>query len=80
MEEKNNIKEYYNKNQILYTLFYSKGTDGIHYGFWEENTKTTEESIINTTKFVAKCLEINKNDKILSFSLPRTHLCYSPGF
>ncbi len=59
------IENYYNQNQILYNIFYSKGTDGLHYGFWGENTKDHPESLRNTTRFVAKCLKINKNDKVL---------------
>ncbi len=59
------IKEYYNKNQILYDVFYSKGTDGLHYGFWEKNTRDHPESLRNTTRFVAKCLKVNQNDKVL---------------
>lgn len=62
---KQEVKDYYNHNQVLYNIFYSNGTDGLHYGFWEKNTKSHAESIINTTKFIAKCLKINKNDKVL---------------
>jgi cyclopropane fatty-acyl-phospholipid synthase-like methyltransferase len=56
---------YYDKLQIFYDLVYSKKTAGMHYGFWEEDTKTTEESILNTNKFVVKCLDINDDDIIL---------------
>lgn len=59
------IRRYYNRNQILYDVFYSKGTGDLHYGFWGKNTKDHPESILNTTRFIAKCLQINQNDKIL---------------
>ena len=60
-----NTGAYYDNLQKIYDLFYSKRTLGLHYGFWEKNTKTTEESIINTNKFVIKYLDINDNDTIL---------------
>ena len=62
---KQDIKNYYNRNQILYDVFYSKGTDGLHYGFWEKNTRNHPDSIMNTTRFIAKCLKVNQNDKVL---------------
>jgi len=51
------IGEYYNKNQIWYNLFWSK--NGLHYGFWEQNTKSLSDAIVNTNKFVSYCLEMN---------------------
>lgn len=59
------IADYYNKTQILYKIFYSRGTGGMHYGFWYDDTKSHTESIINTTKFVAECLELKKDDRVL---------------
>ncbi len=56
---------YYDHLQIMYDIFYSRGTSSLHYGFWEKNTKTIEESIINTNKFVVKCLNLNDKDIIL---------------
>ena len=59
------IREYYDQNQIMYALFYSKGTNGLHYGFWNKDTKKTSDAILNTNKFVLKCLEINDQDSVL---------------
>ncbi len=59
------IKEYYNQTQILYNLFYSKGTNGLHYGFWYKDTKKPSEAILNTNRFVLKVLQIDKNDSVL---------------
>ena len=59
------VKDYYDNNQILYTLFYSIGTGGLHYGFWEDNTKSHAESIMNNTKFVVNQLKINPDDRVL---------------
>ena len=57
------IEQYYNENQVLYSLFWSK--DALHYGFWEQDTKTISEAVLNSTVFVCKCLEIDKNDVVL---------------
>lgn len=57
------IADYYNKNQIVYNFFYSK--DVLHYGLWEKDTKDMKEAHVNTNKFIAKCLDINKNDTVL---------------
>jgi tocopherol O-methyltransferase len=60
-----NVEEYYNRNQIFYTLFYSMGTGGIHYGFWDEKTRHISDAIKNTNVFVAKQLELNRGDRVL---------------
>ena len=67
MKQWNNssVENYYNRNQILYDLFYSMGTGGIHYGFWDEKTRCISEAIKNTNSFVAKHLDLNENDRIL---------------
>src|SRR3989338_8551287 len=65
MPYQNPISQYYDTNQVLYTLFYSKGTNGLHYGFWDEQTTTHPESLMNTTRFVADCLAPEQKDKIL---------------
>ena len=59
------IKEYYNQTQILYNLFYSKGTNGLHYGFWYKDTKKPSEAILNTNKFVLNILQIDNEDSVL---------------
>lgn len=59
------IKEYYNQTQVLYNLIYSKGTNGLHYGFWYANTTRPEDAILNTNKFILKYLGINSKDSVL---------------
>ena len=59
------IKEYYDHNQILYDLVYSQGTNGMHYGFWDKNTKSSSDAILNTNRITSKYLEIGANDTVL---------------
>lgn len=41
------------------------GTHGLHYGFWQQNTKNAAEAIINTNNFVQQALQINNKDSVL---------------
>lgn len=59
------IEEYYGSNQILYNIFYSKGTNGLHYGFWYDGTMKVSDAIYNTNEFIMDILKINKYDKVL---------------
>ncbi|MCK4233685.1 class I SAM-dependent methyltransferase [candidate division WOR-3 bacterium] len=59
------VEDYYNRNQILYNLFYSKGTGGVHYGFWDKDTRSISKAIINTNKFVARYLDLSEDDRVL---------------
>jgi cyclopropane fatty-acyl-phospholipid synthase-like methyltransferase len=59
------VEDYYNRNQILYNLFYSMGTGGVHYGFWKSDTRSISDAINNTNRCVAECLDVNETDKIL---------------
>ncbi|MBX4181458.1 class I SAM-dependent methyltransferase [Candidatus Parcubacteria bacterium] len=59
----NQVADYYNTHQTIYNLFWSRS--GLHYGFWEENTKNLKEAISNTDKFVTDVLSINSNDVVL---------------
>ncbi|HZT81807.1 MAG TPA: methyltransferase domain-containing protein [Gemmataceae bacterium] len=54
---------YYDQNQFLYNLFWSKAA--LHYGFWEPGTRTLAEAIANTDRFVADCLELGPADRVL---------------
>jgi len=66
LKDKNlKIKNYYNRVQKLYDIIYSKGTNHLHYGFWNKNTKSIKESLMNPLKFLCKILKINNKDIIL---------------
>lgn len=57
------IEKYYDENQILYNLFWSQSA--LHYGFWEKNTKSLSEAILNTNRFILDCLKIKDGDTVL---------------
>lgn len=57
------IEQYYDNNQFLYSFLWSR--NALHYGFWGKETKSISEAILNTNRFVGKCLDIKKDDVIL---------------
>lgn len=57
------IKSYYDNNQFLYSFLWSRSAS--HYGFWEKETASLSEAILNTNKFIKNCLDIKKDDVIL---------------
>lgn len=57
------IARYYDKHQIIYTLFWSR--NALHYGLWYEDTKNLAEAISNTNRFVADALAIGPADTVL---------------
>jgi len=59
----NPTAQYYDENYEDYATGWSE--DHIHYGLWYEDTKTHEESLINTTKKAVEHLSIQRNDKVL---------------
>jgi len=57
------IKKYYNENQILYNFFWSQ--NALHYGIWDKDTQKLSDAIINTDKYVFQCLCVKENDTVL---------------
>ncbi len=55
--------QYYEDNYEDYIQGWSK--DHIHYGFWFDDTKTHEESLLNHTKEVMKHLDIQPGNRVL---------------
>jgi cyclopropane fatty-acyl-phospholipid synthase-like methyltransferase len=41
------------------------GTGGIHYGFWDENTRHISQAIRSTNRFVARYLDVTSDDCVL---------------
>ncbi len=63
---KKEIGKHYDRNQIFYNLFWmNKKNLGMHYGFWEGETKNLHEAIINENKALANVLNIEKSDIVL---------------
>ena len=60
------IADYYRKSGWLYKLFiYSSKTLGIHFGFWDKDTKNYDQSVLNQFSEVVRVTRINKSMKIL---------------
>ena len=63
---KADIVRYYQSSQWLYRLFcYNKDTLGIHFGFWEKDTKSRQEAMVNQDKEIIKVGVIKKGDRVL---------------
>ncbi len=60
------IQDYYKKSSWLYKLFwYNSNSLGLHLGFWEKDTKSRQEAILNQNKAILELVKIRKADKIL---------------
>lgn len=60
------VKNYYNKVQSSYNSFWmNKKNLAMHLGFWDKNTKSQHEALMNENKYIAEALKINKNDTVL---------------
>lgn len=57
------VAKYYDRTEILYSSIYSK--EHVHFGMWDKNTKNFDEALVNTTKFVVECLDIQVGDIVL---------------
>jgi len=62
---KQKIAEYYNYTIPFYQIFWHGETHAVHYGFWEESTKTVEEALLNENRFLAELARITPTDKVL---------------
>lgn len=60
---KKKVAQFFNNTEVLYSSIYSK--DHVHFGMWDKNTMNFEEALVNTTKFVVDCLDIQKGDIVL---------------
>ncbi len=61
------IAEYYDKTQQFYKIFWHRDNESnaLHYGFWESETKSVKEALLNENKFLADILQISSGSKIL---------------
>lgn len=63
---KQNIVNYYQSSQWIYKNFcYNSQSLGMHFGFWNNNTKNLQEALINENDEVIKTAQIKKNMKVL---------------
>lgn len=59
---RNKVEGYFDDTQILYNILWSKA---LHYGFWDEGTRSLPEAVENTDRFVSRLLALQKNDYVL---------------
>jgi tocopherol O-methyltransferase len=65
-DSKKDTKEYYDKTQIDYNLFWmNKINLAMHYGFWDDNTKNLHEALLNENKVLAEELEVDSKSNVL---------------
>ncbi len=67
MSDLETIIKYYDRTTSVYEKYWYGDSESyaLHYGFWEKDTKTFSESLINTNKFLAEKLKIKSSDTIL---------------
>lgn len=64
--QRESVREYYDKLGYQYRWFYSdKRSLGIHYGFWNEHTRSSSEALINVYREVRSLLRPKQGEKIL---------------
>lgn len=60
------IIKYYDLTEDHMRMFYKLDDSmGLHYGFWDKNTKTLAESITNTNRIMAEMAGIKEGDKVI---------------
>jgi cyclopropane fatty-acyl-phospholipid synthase-like methyltransferase len=63
MNLKDKVGQYYDETYKSYALGWSK--EHLHHGFWDDDTQTHEESLVNTINHLVEMLDINSDDVIL---------------
>lgn len=66
-EQKQKIAEYYDITLPYYKRFWHRDSESnaLHYGFWERQTKTMKEALLNENKFLAEMAQITSSMKVL---------------
>lgn len=60
------VEEYYDQSSKYYLLFYAdRESLGFHYGYWNKNTKSRREALLNQNREIAKPLQIQPGDRVL---------------
>lgn len=60
------VEEYYDQTEVHYRKFWKlEKTMGLHYGVWDNTTKTLPEAILNTNKQLMLLGEIKQGERVL---------------
>ena len=83
------IVDYYDQTEEHYRMWWKmEKSMGLHYGVWDENTKTLDQSVINLNKQLSNLVEIGSGSKVLdagcgvggsSFYLAKQFDCATTG-
>ena len=65
MDQLQKVKEYYEQCDSSYQHWGTEEIYNIHFGFWDENTKSHVEALNNMNRVLAERLKIKPGDKIL---------------
>ena len=63
--DNNYIAKYYDETLPYYKHLWSRGSNAIHYGFWDEKTKNTKDALLNENRFLAEVVDIKPTDNVL---------------
>lgn len=63
--DQDRIAEYYDYTISIYRVIWHGETHAVHYGFWEADTRTLKEALLNTNKFLAELANITPTDTVL---------------
>ncbi|MEQ8909912.1 MAG: methyltransferase domain-containing protein [Vicingaceae bacterium] len=60
------IEDYYDQTEVHYRTWWKlEKSLGLHYGVWDEKTKTTADAIINLNRVLMELGELKENDRVL---------------
>ena len=68
MEEyKQKIAEYFDVTLPYYKCFWHRDSESnaLHYGFWDQDTRTLSEALLNENKFLAEITQIRRETRVL---------------
>jgi cyclopropane fatty-acyl-phospholipid synthase-like methyltransferase len=63
--DQNRVIDYYDYTIPFYKMFWHKGTNALHYGLWDANTRTLSEALINSNKVLSEIADIKESDSVL---------------
>jgi tocopherol O-methyltransferase len=63
---KADISRYYDLSEVHYNIMWNlRKSKSLHYGYWDDSTKTFHESLLNLNKVLAKYANIKSSDQVL---------------
>jgi len=63
--DNNLIAKHYDETLPYYKHLWSRKSNAIHYGFWDKETKSVGDALLNENRFLAKIADIKHVDKVL---------------